>query len=74
MISRIRSNVICLRFAFSSRYDIHIATLGKKHIAFMKGKETEAIGAYLLYKRISVINSHKLSQIESELGLKTRSW
>ena len=36
----------------------------------MKGKETEAIGAYLLYKRISVINSHKLSQIESAFGLK----
>ena len=62
--------MICLRFAFSSRYDIHITTLGKKHIAFMKGKETEAIGAYLLHERISVINSYKLSQIESVLRLK----
>ena len=49
---------------------IHIATLGKKHIAFIKGKETEAIGAYLLHERILIINSHKLSQIESVFGLK----
>ena len=52
------------------RSDIHIATLGKKHIAFMKGKETEAIGAYLLHERMLIINSHKLSQIESAFGLK----
>lgn len=52
------------------RSDIHIATLGKKHIAFMKGRETEAIGAYLRHERISVISSHKLGQIERAFGLK----
>lgn len=52
------------------RSDIHIATLGKKHIAFMKNKEIEAIGAYLRHERISVISSQKLGQIERAFGLK----
>jgi hypothetical protein len=52
------------------RQGIRISNIRGLRIAFVKGREMDALKAFLREKKIHFISSHKLSQIEHAFGLK----